>query len=155
MLTVEKQMDVLTQPSVTLPGNLPAQCFIQSANDYNVPAMVLVALVKVESNGKSVIGKNSNGSLDLGVAQHNTNSWVPYLDKKYGIKPESLLSNPCQSIRAAAFVLRSEMNHKSCGGVNVWCGLIRYHSPSNMIEGNIYINKIYKAIQDITMKGHF
>lgn len=141
--------------SVILPQHLPAECFIQSANDYQIPSMVLVALVKVESNGLNTIGRNVGGTYDLGVAQHNSKSWVPYLKKHFGIQPESLANNPCQSIRAAAYVLRIEMNHKKCAGVDVWCGVGRYHSPNNRVEAQSYIQKISLALQSIVSKGKF
>lgn len=147
-------MDAIPPP-IILPPHLPAQCFSQPAADYKVPEIVLVALTKVESKGKSVVGKNSNGSFDLGVAQHNTGSWVPFLQKKFGITPESLLNNPCQSIRAAAYVLRVEMNHKKCAGQDIWCGIGRYHSPNNPTLAAIYISKINDAITSIVSRGRY
>lgn len=141
--------------SVVLPRHLPAQCFVQSAADYQVPQMVLVALVKVESDGRGRVGQNSNGTQDIGVAQHNSATWVPYLKAHFGIQPDALAKNPCQSIRAAAYVLRVEMNHKSCAGVDVWCGLRRYHAPNNRVAGDSYVLKIDAAIKSIILKGSF
>lgn len=149
-------MDSIAQDgTVVLPKHLPAQCFIQSANDYVIPQIILVALVKVETNGKSLIGKNTNGSLDLGVAQHNTKSWVPYLKTHFGIEPQSLLNDPCQSIRAAAYVLRVEMNNKACAGNDIWCAIRRYHSPNNRALGDIYARKIHNTVQTMIKQGKF
>lgn len=142
-------------PTVVLPANLPAQCFVTPAQDYNVPPMVLVAMVKVESKGRSVVSRNKNGSLDLGVAQHNTDSWVPYFKKKFGIEPAALATNPCQSIRAAAYVLRTELNHKSCAGSDIWCAVGRYHAPNNRNLAAIYIGKVKAAMNQILGKGAF
>jgi Transglycosylase SLT domain len=155
-------MDYTPQADVVLPAHLPAQCFVQPAQDFRVPEMVLVALVKVESgDGHSKITKNANGTYDLGVAQTNTASWVPYLKKHYGIDPSALAYNACQSIRAAAFVLRMEMNHKTCNssatsqGENIWCGVRRYHAPNNKTAAEIYVSKVYKAMMEIAQKGKF
>jgi len=148
-------MDALPPPQVVLPRHLPAHCFVQSAGDYRVPEIVLVAMVKVESNGKARVARNTDGSSDIGVAQHNTRSWVPYLATHYGIAPEALATNPCQSIRAAAFVLRKEMNHRSCAGVDVWCGVKRYHAPNNTAAANAYLQKVQVALSRIIETGSF
>ena len=142
--------------SISLPAHLPAMCFVQPAVDYQVPEVVLVALVKVESRGQPIQSKrNSNGTVDLGVAQINSASWAPYLQTKYGITADSLLKSPCQGIRAAAYVLRKEMNHKKCGGVNVWCAVGRYHAPSDESLARAYALKVSDAMVKIMREGHF
>lgn len=140
---------------VLLPEHLPASCFSQPAQDYQVPEMVLVAMIKVESGGRSVVSKNTNGTKDIGVAQHNTASWVPYLKTRYGINPDLLIANPCQSIRAAAYVLRTEMNHKRCAGVNIWCAVSRYHSPNNASLGYGYAMRVSNSMVKIMNEGKF
>lgn len=144
---------------VVLPNRLPAQCILNSAADYRVPSLVLVAMIKTESGGKSVASRNRNGSYDVGVAQHNTGSWVPYLEKKYGITAQDLLSSPCQSIRAQAYALRYEMNNKKCKDLPwdraVWCGVGRYHAPGNVALANVYLNKVYAAYMGLIRSGRF
>jgi len=148
-------MQTLPPPQVILPPNLPAQCFVAAASDYQVPPMVLVAMAKVESNGRSTVGRNSDGSVDIGVMQHNSNSWVPYLTKTYGITPQQLLGNACQSIRAAAYVLRREMNTRVCQGWDLWCGVGRYHHPSNKQLAEVYVEKVRRAMATIVSGGRF
>lgn len=144
---------------VVLPGHLPADCILRSAADYVVPPLVMVAILKTESNGLSVVGKNKNGSLDVGVAQHNTKSWVPYFQKNYGITAQDLLNSPCQSIRAQAYALRYEMNSKKCGGLSwadsVWCGVMRYHAPNNPVAARSYLAKVRKAYAEMVRLGRF
>lgn len=142
-------------PRVVLPARLPAQCFIEAASAYGVPALVLVAMVKNESQGRSVASRNKDGSVDYGVAQHNSRSWVPYLEEHYGITKEALLSNPCQSIRAQAYVLRRELNTKACKGRDVWCGVARYHAPNSPRLQGIYVDRVRRALDRIVRTGRF
>lgn len=156
-------LSALAQPGaqvrVVLPSHLPSACFIQAARDYAVPDLVLAAMVKVESGGRSVVANNRDGSQDVGVAQHNTRSWVPYFEQKYGITRQDLLSNPCQSIRAQAYTLRREWNHRSCAPLawiqGVWCAVGRYHAPNNQRLAQIYVQKVQKAYMDMIAAGRF
>lgn len=148
-------MDYQPPSTVQLPDSLPAQCFVAAAEDYQVPAMVLVAIAKTESNGRSVVSKNNDGSYDYGVMQHNTNSWVPYFEREFGISRERLVKEPCQSIRAAAYVLRKEQDHKSCEGRPIWCGVGRYHAPNNLGLAQEYVGRVWKSLQKIVREGKF
>jgi hypothetical protein len=142
-------------PSIVLPARLPATCVLSAAGDYRIPPVVMLAMIKVESGGKSVVGRNANGSLDLGVAQHNTDSWVPFFRDRYGIDPQSLLDNPCQSIRAQAYVLRKELDSRECAGVDIWCAVGRYHAPYNMASRAVYIPKVQTALAVMVKSGRF
>src|SRR5438105_15265106 len=74
--------------TIVLPARLPAHCFLTAANDYALPAKVLVAIVKHESRGRSVVRRNTNGTFDYGVTQINSASWGKYMQERYGIPPE-------------------------------------------------------------------
>lgn len=149
------EQPAVSSSAVVLPPHLPAECFLTAAADYVLPAKVLVAMIKVESGGRNVIGQNSNGTQDLGAAQLNTASWVPYMQRRYGIPPAALVHNVCQSIRVMAYALRFEMNHRSCGGVDVWCGVGRYHSPNNLANQSVYIPKVQRALLRIEQTRRF
>ena len=140
---------------IVLPNHLPAWCISQAAQDYVLPAEVLVAIVKTESDGRSVVSRNSNGSLDYGVAQINSASWVPYFEREFGISRESLVRSPCQAMRAQAYVLRKEMNSRECGGVDLWCGVGRYHAPNNMTQRQVYVAKVQAALRSLLATGRF
>ena len=140
---------------IVLPNHLPAWCIAQAAQDYTLPAEVLVAIVKTESDGRSVVSRNSNGSLDYGVAQINSASWVPYFEREFGISRESLVRSPCQAMRAQAYVLRKEMNSRECGGVDLWCAVGRYHAPNNLAQRQIYVPKVQAALRKLLATGRF
>lgn len=143
-------------PRIVLPDHLPAQCFDQAAQMYGVEASVLVAIVKVESRGKpQTVAVNTNGSQDIGAAGLNTNSWVPYFSRNYGIKRESLLSDVCLSIRAAAYALRWEWNRKACTNRDIWCAVARYHHPNDRAAQSVYVPKVQAALSSMIKTGRF
>lgn len=142
--------------AIVLPAHLPADCFIAAGRDYDVPPEVLVAIVRFESRGRNgAVGRNTDGTRDLGVAQHNTASWVPYFQKHYGIQPEDLRLSPCQSVRAAAYSLRWEQNRKECRGASIWCGVGRYHSPGNLALRRTYVAGVQSALSQMLETGRF
>lgn len=141
--------------SIVLPERLPAQCVQQAASDYAVPVEIVLAIVRHESRGRSVASRNRNGTYDLGVAQHNTGSWVPYFRDRYGIDPQSLLDSPCQSIRALAYTLRRELDSRECAGTDIWCAVGRYHAPNNLRHRSVYVPKVAQALQEMLSSGRF
>jgi len=141
--------------TIVVPDRIPVGCVQVAASDYSVPAVLLLAMLKVESGGRSVVSSNANGTQDIGMAQHNSASWVPYLERRYGITAGDLLRSPCQSIRAQAYVLRREMNTRECGGFDLWCGVARYHSPGNANARKRYVARVHGALTEILESGRF
>lgn len=111
--------------AVDLPSRMPAICISEAARDYRLNPMILLAILKVESNGRpGAIGKNTNGSIDIGPSQLNSNSWAPFFVNRFNIPVESLLNDMCQAVRAMAYAVRTEIN---ASGGNVWLGIGNYH----------------------------
>lgn len=80
------------------------QCFINAGEKYKIHPNLLWAIAKVESNfNYSAINRNSNGTYDIGIMQINS-SWIPVL-KKYGLRDESYLWEPCYNIYVGAWIL--------------------------------------------------
>jgi hypothetical protein len=142
-------------PQVLLPDHLPAACFVSAASDYDVPELVLVALVKKESNGRAVTHLNANGSYDVGVSQINTGSWLPYLQRSFGITSGQLLANNCLAIRAAAYVIRMETSSRACLGRDFWCGVGRYHSPGDPRRAMDYVADVWRIATRLAETGKF
>lgn len=137
---------------VRLPERIPAQCVQDSAAAYSLNPMVLLAILKVESGGRTgVIGKNTNGTLDLGPAQFNTSTWAKKLEREYGIPRDALINNMCQAIRAMAYAVRTEIN--GVGG-NLWRGIGNYHSRTPHFH-QIYVGKVHQAHVYMVTKGKF
>lgn len=144
------------RPVIVLPAHLPAKCFADAARDYAVPDLLLVAIVRRESSGRvGLATENRNGSRDLGVAGHNTGSWVKYFRERYAIPAEELQFNPCQSIRAAAYALRWEQNRPACRGRDIWCGVGRYHAPNSPDLAARYVRDVQRDLQAVVSRGRF
>lgn len=79
-------------------------CMAEAARRYEVPELLLHAIVSKERGQMGQCVKNRNGTLDCGLAQINS-SWVPYF-AKYGVKAEHLVNNACTNLSAAAYVLK-------------------------------------------------
>ncbi|WP_415750587.1 lytic transglycosylase domain-containing protein [Burkholderia sp. BCC1996] len=124
---------------------------MESAADYQVPPEMLLAIIKVESGGRALSHVNRNGSIDLGITMINDRAWLPKLWREYGVRPEAVHDNPCQAIRATAYIVRVETN--ACGG-DVWCGIGRYHSrtPSHLMD---YVARVWRAYTNIVQTGRF
>lgn len=147
--------DLTFMAEISLPAHIPAACVAQSAADYKIPEMLLLSIMKVESDGKTqAVNANSNGTLDIGITQLNTASWVPYMNQKYGIRPHTILNDPCQAIRAAAYVVKKESFSRQCSG-DWWCAAGRYHSPNNPQLQYIYKTKLHNAWNSILKRGSF
>ncbi len=142
--------------SMTVPERIPLACVKQSSEDYGVPQMLLLAILKQESNARAgAIGKNSNGTYDIGPAQFNTASWVPYFANRYGIRPEALANDMCQAIRAMAYAIRTEANTSTCRGEVLWCGVGRYHAPRNEAARTRYIIRVDEKLRRMIRTGRF
>jgi hypothetical protein len=138
--------------SVDLPDRIPSTCVFQSGRDYSVSPFVLLAILKVESNGRTgVVGQNTNGTEDLGPSQFNSGSWAKVLIEKYKIPREALLNDMCQSVRALAFAVRTEVD---AAGGDLWKGIGNYHSRSP-VHHQKYVRLVFGAYKQMAAKGRF
>lgn len=137
---------------VIVPDRIPPHCVHASGSAYNLNPLVLLSVLKVESGGRTgIVSRNTNGTDDLGPSQFNTSSWAKLLIEKYKIPREALINDMCQSVRAMAFALRTEIN--SAGG-DLWKGIGNYHSrtPKHHVK---YVRLVYGAYKQMTSKGKF
>lgn len=140
------------QYEVVVPDRIPPQCVHASGSAYNVNPLVLLSVLKVESGGRvGIVSRNTNGTDDLGPSQFNTNSWAKLLIEKYKIPREALINDMCQSVRAMAFALRTEIN--GAGG-DLWKGVGNYHSRTPKHHAK-YVRLVYGAYKQMTSKGKF
>lgn len=139
---------------IMLPSRLPVSCLQKAEGDYRVPAIVMLGMLKAESRGRPVTGVNTDGSMDHGHAQINEQWWGRLLRERYGIETRDLYE-PCQAIRAMAYVLRAEWNHKSCRAMDVWCAVARYHNPGDKRAQEVYLGRVRFAVDWIMRKKRF
>ena len=118
-------------------------CWKSAAKYHSVDVWLLYSIAWVESKmNPNEIGKNKNGSLDLGMMQINT-IWLPEL-AKYGIKRENLMDG-CTSIYIGAWILAK--NFKTYG--YTWRAIGAYNS-ANLDIGYKYAQKVYDTHRRIT-----
>lgn len=89
-----------------LPCKSMAYCFDEAAKNYSVPAMMLKAIAKTETNMISTkIGPtNLNGSYDIGLMQINSSHLAAL--SRYGINQEALLGDACLNVKVGAWILQ-------------------------------------------------
>jgi hypothetical protein len=146
---------VYTDPSrvsVDLPPRVSARCVAEAATDYRLNPMVLLSILKVESNGTTgVVHTNRNGTKDVGPGQFNTASWLPIFEKKFGIAHEALMNDMCQAVRAMGYAVRTEVN-KVNG--DLWRGIGNYNS-ANQPYHDQYVQRVHSAYRQMVQTGKF
>lgn len=120
---------------------IPRACIVQAAQDYRLPVKLILGVMRVE-NAKCdprAVRENRDGSRDIGLMQHNSRYWARYFQERFGIRLSGLF-DPCNSIRAAAYALRYEINRTG----DFWRGVGNYHSgiPSS---NRSYALSVYRA----------
>lgn len=137
---------------LVLPGHIPANCVESAGQTYDVPVLVLLAVMRQESGGRSVVRHNTNGTVDIGPAQVNSGAWAGYLARHYGIESGDLMQM-CQALRVEAFILR-KVSNEYCGGRVLWCGVGYYHSSNPKLRKD-YVEAVYNQYLRMMRKGRF
>ncbi|WP_235389940.1 lytic transglycosylase domain-containing protein [Pseudomonas oryzihabitans] len=123
---------------------IPAQappvpvCMVEAARDYSIPLRGLISVWLTEGGKLGTLSPNKNGTIDHGPFQINT-VWTDYLAKNFGVTKEVLTNDFCWSARAAAYILRYEIN---LAGGDFWEGVGHYHSRTPKFKYP-YIAKVY------------
>lgn len=126
-------MQPATEPLPDVPP-----CLSQAAADYALPARALLGILRTEGGQSGTISRNANGTRDHGPFQINT-VWVKKLEAAFGISPFTLTHDFCWSARAAAYIVRYEIN---LANGNFWDGVGHYHSRTPRHKGR-YVQKVY------------
>ncbi len=141
-------------PAITVTAPPPfaqpvMQCVSRAANEYKVPKIVLLAIIKTESNGNAkAVHRNDNGTIDIGLMQINS-SWANKLSSQYGIKDiKKHLIEPCYNVRVGAWILGRELaiNEGWHNNRDFWMRIGNYHSHSSYYNHD-YQKKLAKNIR--------
>lgn len=104
-----------------------AQCFVDAGKRFKVDPYLLLSIKYVES-GKSldpaITGRNTNGTIDMGLMQINSIWLKNAFVQAAGIK-KSHLYDPCININVGAWILSQEIARHG-----VQEGIGRYHSAT-------------------------
>lgn len=118
----------------TLFSSEAERCIVPASQFHGVNAFILRAILRVESGLKpGAIGKNGNGTVDVGIGQMNSMHF-PAL-AKFGVGPEQL-KNACIGTYVAAWHLKKGIAAHG----NTWEAIARYHS------GTPYFNNRYQIL---------
>ncbi|BDD79693.1 hypothetical protein [Burkholderia phage FLC9] len=133
----------LAAATMMFSGVARADCFDEAAAYQHVNPTVLRGIRMVENAQADprAIGRNKNGSVDLGMMQINS-IHLPEL-KKYKIRRRDLM-NSCKNIYVAAWLLRRQMDRHG----NNWVAVGGYHSNTPK-ERAQYAVKVQKAVKTI------
>lgn len=118
------------------PSPDPADCITDAARYHGVSPPVLRAILWHESRFKAhAVGKNPNGTVDVGIAQINSMHFDRLRGK--GITPQDL-KDACVGSYVAAWHLRQQINTYG----NTWFAVGAYHSRTPHFNG-CYANSIH------------
>lgn len=102
----------------------PERCIIPASEHHGVNPYVLRAILKVESGlNPAAIGKNKNGTVDIGIAQINS-MHIPEL-RRLGVAPD-WLTDACVGTFVAGWHLSKQISRYG----NTWFGVATYHSAT-------------------------
>lgn len=124
-------------PATTPLPDIPP-CLFQAAADYAIPARALLGILRTEGGRSGTLSQNANGTTDHGPFQINT-VWARKLEASFGISPFTLTHDFCWSARAAAYIVRYEIN---LANGNFWEGVGHYHSRTARHKEH-YVQKVY------------
>ena len=124
-------------------GRLMSSCIYASSQKYQIHPHVLWAIAAQESRFHAgAIGKNSNGTLDIGVMQINS-SWLPKLQRMNISKID--LFDPCTNIDVGAWILAHNISQY---GYN-WTAIGAYNARSPH-KRQRYALKIWQQLKQVS-----
>ena len=119
---------------------LPAHaCWEVAAQRYQVSSVLLYAIARTESGlNPRAIGRNSNGSRDIGLMQINS-AWLPTL-ASHGISERDLFE-PCTNIHVGAWVLAGNVSRLGY----TWEAVGAYNAASPALRRS-YVEKVRRHL---------
>jgi soluble lytic murein transglycosylase-like protein len=119
---------------------LPAQaCWEVAASRYQLSSALLYAIARTESGlNPQAIGRNTNGSRDIGLMQINS-AWLPTL-ASHGIGERDLYE-PCTNIHVGAWILAGNVSRLGY----TWEAVGAYNAASPALRRN-YVEKVRRYL---------
>lgn len=126
--------------SALIINDVPIECINQAAIVYQVPASLLISVLKVENGRAGMAQPNRNGTFDYGPMQINS-IWLKKLTP-YGYTQQQVQYDPCINMFVGAWILSHELSNSPA----VWQGVGNYHSHTPM-ENAPYQTKVHGIYQ--------
>lgn len=108
--------------------DVPIECINQAAIAYQVPAALIVSILKIEGGWKGAASPNKNGTFDYGPMQINSCYFETLA--KYGITKTDVQYNPCVNVAVGTWILAQSI----AAGKDVWHGVGIYHSRTKIFN---------------------
>ena len=126
--------------ALALGAALPAHaCWDEAAKRYQVSSALLYAIARTESGlNPRAIGRNGNGSRDIGLMQINS-AWLPTL-ASHGIGERDLFE-PCTNIHVGAWILAGNVSRLGY----TWEAVGAYNAASPALRRS-YIEKVRRHL---------
>jgi len=119
-------------------------CIEDAATAFQIPALPVRVLRRVEAGAVGTASPNTDGSVDLGPMQINS-SWLPSL-RRIGITEDQVRNNPCINAYVGAWIF-AQTYAESKGQIAL--AMARYHSH-NAAEQRRYLNLVLRVIDEMT-----
>lgn len=106
------------------------QCIAQASSHYQVPELLIHAVIRREGGRNGSVSRNKNGTDDLGLSQINT-LWLPEL-ARFQITASHLVRDACVNVTVSAYILKRYQVQKNGDWVKA---IISYNiGPNNWTE---------------------
>jgi hypothetical protein len=124
-------------------NDVPLSCIHQAAVQYQVPAQIIVSVLKTEDGRTGVAKQNTNGSYDFGPMQINS-IWLPII-AKYGYTQADIENNGCMNVKVGTWILSQSLTQQT----KLWQGVGNYHSHTVTLNQRYAekAHRIYNSIQ--------
>jgi soluble lytic murein transglycosylase-like protein len=123
------------------------RCILPAAQYHQVNQYILRAILKVESNlNPNAVGKNDNGTLDVGIGQMNSMHFKEL--RRHGVMPSDL-RDACVGTYVAAWHLSKSIAKHG----NTWFGIAAYHSATPYFNKRYQILVSNEMVRSGSMKG--
>lgn len=115
-------------------------CAIQAAQQYRIPAAILLAVSEKENGRPGMVNKNKNGTSDIGTMQFNS-AYIATL-ARHGITQADVAAAGCYPYQLAAWRLR---RHILLDSGDIWTRAANYHSYTPERNAVYRADLIFKA----------
>jgi len=122
-------------------------CLIRAANEYNVPAAVLIGMMHIEGGKSGEEQKQKNGASKLGLYMISS-SYIPQLGELWDVRNEKALAsvrdNSCVNVNVAAWILSQKIEETG----SLYNGIQKFHSNSSQ-EGKAFADKVISKMDSL------
>lgn len=125
-------------------NGIPVDCINHAAETYEVPATIILTIIKKENGKNGDAIRNKNQTIDYGVMQINS-IWLPKISA-YGYTKDDLQFNACKNVEVGTWILAQGIAE----GKDIWRGVGNYHSHTPCHNAS-YRNDISMTYQKISL----